>query len=165
MSRRYQLLKPATATRQIPLPPLALAAPATPPAMPKSQHVPALAGIEQQIWEILHAGALHIDEIYRRLSEPFAGVSSALGMMEIQGIVRNLGAMRYERSDVPVRVSAPIKPDVQALLTLGPPCPARCYCCGGTRFWERPDGDGWVCEQCHPDPFAAPIRQRDEVQW
>jgi hypothetical protein len=27
----------------------------------------------------------------------------------------------------------------------------RCWACGGTEFWQRPDG-GWVCSICHPKP-------------
>lgn len=32
----------------------------------------------------------------------------------------------------------------------GRPCP----CCGGVRFWQRPDG-GWCCSTCHPSPIEG----------
>lgn len=32
----------------------------------------------------------------------------------------------------------------------GRPCP----CCGGIRFWQRPDG-GWCCSVCHPAPVEG----------
>ena len=31
-----------------------------------------------------------------------------------------------------------------------------CYICGGSRFWERLSGNGWVCAVCVP-PFGSGV--------
>ena len=29
--------------------------------------------------------------------------------------------------------------------------PTKCWACGSTDFWQRPDGE-WLCSRCHPNP-------------
>ncbi len=52
---------------------------------------------EQTIWESLKNENLHIDEICRKLDLTAAEVSASLIKMEIQGLVKNLGAGVYSK--------------------------------------------------------------------
>ncbi len=50
---------------------------------------------EQQILEQLGTEPLHIDELCRQLNLPVAAVSSTLALMELKGMVRQVGNMQY----------------------------------------------------------------------
>ncbi len=52
---------------------------------------------EQRLLEMLALDARHIDDLCRDSSLPIATVSSALAMLELKGLARNLGGMLYAR--------------------------------------------------------------------
>jgi DNA processing protein len=51
--------------------------------------------LEQQIARLLAQQPAHIDEMVRQTGSPIAEVSSTLAMMELKGMVRQLGGMNY----------------------------------------------------------------------
>ncbi len=51
--------------------------------------------LEAQLYEILSVEPLHIDEIRAQSNLPIADVSSTLAMMELKGMIRQVGGMRY----------------------------------------------------------------------
>ena len=51
--------------------------------------------IEQRLWEHLSLEPLHVDELGERVGLPIAQVSSALALMELKGLVRQVGYMQY----------------------------------------------------------------------
>ncbi len=53
--------------------------------------------VEAQLLALLHGDARHIDDLCREAELAAATVSSALAMLELKGIVRNLGGMTYGR--------------------------------------------------------------------
>ncbi|MDO8532324.1 MAG: DNA-processing protein DprA [Dehalococcoidia bacterium] len=53
---------------------------------------------EAELLRILGAGPAHIDDIVRQARRPTASVSSVLAMMEIKGLVKQLGGMNYVRA-------------------------------------------------------------------
>jgi len=59
--------------------------------------LPALSEDERVIIETLGSDALHADEIVRASSLPVARVTSALTMLELKGIIRQVGNMTYAR--------------------------------------------------------------------
>jgi DNA processing protein len=50
---------------------------------------------ERQLLDCLSAEPVHVDELGVRLSLPIAQVSSALALMELKGLVRQVGGMNY----------------------------------------------------------------------
>ena len=50
---------------------------------------------EAQLFELLGQEALHIDDIRARSDLPIEQVSAALTLMELKGLVRQVGSMRY----------------------------------------------------------------------
>ena len=52
---------------------------------------------ESAVLGLLGAEPLHIDEIRRQSGLPIASVSSALAMLELKGVVRQIGPMSYVR--------------------------------------------------------------------
>jgi DNA processing protein len=50
---------------------------------------------EAQLFELLGREALHVDEIRARCDLPIEQVSAALTLMELKGLVRQVGSMRY----------------------------------------------------------------------
>lgn len=54
--------------------------------------------IEAGLLRILGPGPAHIDEIVRQAQLPTATVSSALAMMELKGLVKQIGGMNYVRA-------------------------------------------------------------------
>ena len=52
-------------------------------------------GIEATLLRELGAEPVHIDEVCRRSGMPVAEVSGTLAMMELKGLVRQVGAMNY----------------------------------------------------------------------
>jgi DNA processing protein len=58
---------------------------------------------EQQLLAVVGQQPLHIDEIRSQVSLPVEQVTAALAMMELKGMVRSVGGMRY----VAVRELAP----------------------------------------------------------
>ena len=52
---------------------------------------------EKVLVNVLKGEPVHIDEIAREAGLPMSLVSSALAMMELRGIVRQLGGMHYVR--------------------------------------------------------------------
>ncbi len=74
-----------------------------PPVMEHDSNLPSLSGSvipgkESDILAVLEAGSKHIDEIYRLVDQEFTAVSSTLAIMEIKGLVRNIGGMYYEQA-------------------------------------------------------------------
>ncbi|GAB4484872.1 MAG: DNA-processing protein DprA [Anaerolineales bacterium] len=51
--------------------------------------------VEAALWNMLGAQALHVDEICARSALPVEKVSAALTMMELKGMVRQVGGMTY----------------------------------------------------------------------
>jgi len=60
---------------------------------------PTLAGAEQQVFEILAEGPLHIDALIVRAGLPGGRVASALVGLEMKGLVRQLSGKVFERHD------------------------------------------------------------------
>ncbi len=66
-----------------------------------AQHIEARATIppqdetEKQLLSLLSCEPVHIDEIGRQLALPIAQVSSTLALMELKGLVRQVGGMHY----------------------------------------------------------------------
>ncbi|MBI4336833.1 MAG: DNA-protecting protein DprA [Chloroflexi bacterium] len=60
--------------------------------------LPKLDDARGQVLASLGHEPLHIDEVRRRTSLPIATVSSALAMMEIEGLVKQVGTMHYIRA-------------------------------------------------------------------
>jgi DNA processing protein len=58
---------------------------------------------EQQLLAVIGQQPLHIDEIRHQISLPVEQVTATLAMMELKGMVRSVGGMRY----VAVREVAP----------------------------------------------------------
>jgi len=58
-------------------------------------HIAPASSQEQQILEQLSAEPLHIDDLCRLLGLPVATVSSTLALMELKGMVRQVGNMQY----------------------------------------------------------------------
>lgn len=53
---------------------------------------------EAELLRILGAGPAHIDDIVRQAHRPTSAVSSALAVMELKGLVKQLGGMNYVRA-------------------------------------------------------------------
>ena len=53
---------------------------------------------EAELLRILGAGPAHIDDIVRQSHRPTSAVSSALAVMELKGLVKQLGGMNYVRA-------------------------------------------------------------------
>ena len=51
--------------------------------------------IEKQVYQVLSAEPLHVDEIRMRTDIPIEQVSATLALMELKGIVRQVGGMNY----------------------------------------------------------------------
>jgi DNA processing protein len=51
--------------------------------------------IEKQVYQVLGAEPLHVDEIRMRTDMPIAQVSATLALMELKGMVRQVGGMNY----------------------------------------------------------------------
>ncbi|MFB3788753.1 MAG: DNA-processing protein DprA [bacterium] len=68
--------------------------PAAPPPPAAS-----LDGDEQAIFSALTIEARHIDDICRELNWPAARVSSALGLLELKGLIERRSGMRFKRMD------------------------------------------------------------------
>ncbi|NPA06418.1 MAG: DNA-protecting protein DprA [Chloroflexi bacterium] len=52
--------------------------------------------IERQLWEALRPEPLHIDDLCARTGLPAARVSAILAIMELKGLVRQVGPMTYQ---------------------------------------------------------------------
>ena len=52
-------------------------------------------GSEASLLQFLSYEPVHIDEVTRRCNLPISTVSSTLAMMELKGMVRQVGAMNY----------------------------------------------------------------------
>jgi DNA processing protein len=50
---------------------------------------------EERVLRLLSEDPIHIDEIRRRANLPIAEISSALALMELKGMVRQVGGMNY----------------------------------------------------------------------
>ena len=68
-------------------------------AGPDADRRATLAGPEASLLAALDAGALHIDELARRLEEPASEVGRRLTLLELRGYVNHLGGMRWEAVD------------------------------------------------------------------
>ncbi|MFH1087900.1 MAG: DNA-processing protein DprA, partial [Chloroflexota bacterium] len=53
---------------------------------------------ESQILELVGSQPVHVDDICRQCSLPVSEVSSALAMMELRGIVKQMSPMNYART-------------------------------------------------------------------
>ena len=53
---------------------------------------------EQKLLRHISTEPIHIDEVRRRSGLPIATVSSALAMLELKGLVRQMGSMSYVRA-------------------------------------------------------------------
>lgn len=51
--------------------------------------------VEKQVYQVLGAEPLHVDEIRLRTSMPIEQVSATLALMELKGMVRQVGGMNY----------------------------------------------------------------------
>lgn len=51
--------------------------------------------IEKQVYQVLSAEPLHVDEIRMRTDMPIEQVSATLALMELKGMVRQVGGMNY----------------------------------------------------------------------
>ena len=58
---------------------------------------PAPEGIEADVLQHIGAEPIHIDEVRRQSALPVANVSSTLSLLEIKGLVKQVGGMRYIR--------------------------------------------------------------------
>ena len=82
----------------------AVVAPAPPPvaapvaAAPKAEPV---AGPEGDLLSLLADDPRHVDEVCRQAGLPITTVSSALTLLELKGLVRQVGAMHYVRTREP----------------------------------------------------------------
>ena len=70
----------------------------TPKRVP-SPSLPSLTGAEQQVFDILAEGPLHIDALIVRAGLPGGRVASALVGLEMKGLVRQLSGKVFERLD------------------------------------------------------------------
>ncbi len=83
---------------------------------------------EAQLFEQLADEPLHVDEISRAVGMPIATVTSSLALMELKGLVRQVGGMSYIRRASRDRctLSTEWRQDVQCcMLSLWPGAPAR----------------------------------------
>jgi len=53
---------------------------------------------ESSLLRYISTGPLHVDEVCRRSGLPVATVSSVLAMLELKGLVRQVGPMSYVRA-------------------------------------------------------------------
>ena len=67
------------------------------PVLPGIAPLPAPEGIEAEVLQHLGAEPMHIDEVRRQSALPVANVSSTLSLLEIKGLVKQVGGMRYIR--------------------------------------------------------------------
>ena len=89
----------AAAPREPQIPEPSLPSPLSPkPAAPPRPAIP-LEGDEQTIFAALTFEARHIDDICRELNWPAARVSSALGLLELKGLIERRSGMRFKRMD------------------------------------------------------------------
>ena len=51
--------------------------------------------VEKQVYAVLGTEPLHVDEIRQRADMPIAQVSATLALMELKGMVRQVGGMNY----------------------------------------------------------------------
>lgn len=65
------------------------------PAAPQAAQMPLPEPGEAQLLRVLSQEPTHIDEVRRRSGLPIAAVSSALAMLELKGLVRQVGGMNY----------------------------------------------------------------------
>ncbi|MBI4233747.1 MAG: DNA-protecting protein DprA [Chloroflexi bacterium] len=77
------------------------------PELPSLARVPVPDDAEAQLLEWVGPDPVHIDDVRRRSGLPIATVSSTLAMMEIKGLVKQVGGMHYVRAR---EVSAPYRP-------------------------------------------------------
>ena len=67
------------------------------PALPGFMPLPAPEGIEAEVLQHIGTEPIHIDEVRRQSALPVANVSSTLSLLEIKGLIKQVGAMRYIR--------------------------------------------------------------------
>ena len=67
------------------------------PALPGFMPLPSPEGVEAEVLQHIGAEPIHIDEVRRQSALPVADVSSTLSLLEIKGLVKQVGAMRYIR--------------------------------------------------------------------
>ena len=67
------------------------------PALPGFMPLPPPEGVEAEVLQHIGAEPIHIDEVRRQSALPVADVSSTLSLLEIKGLVKQVGAMRYIR--------------------------------------------------------------------
>ena len=67
------------------------------PSLPGFAPLPAPEGIEAEVLQHIGAEPIHIDEVRRQSALPVANVSSTLSLLEIKGLVKQVGGMRYIR--------------------------------------------------------------------
>lgn len=67
------------------------------PSLPGFMPLPTPEGIEAEVLQHIGAEPVHIDEVRRQSALPVANVSSTLSLLEIKGLVKQVGGMRYIR--------------------------------------------------------------------
>ena len=67
------------------------------PVLPGFMPMPVPEGIEAEVLQHIGVEPIHIDEVRRQSALPVANVSSTLSLLEIKGLVKQVGAMRYIR--------------------------------------------------------------------
>ncbi len=77
------------------------------PALPGFMPLPAPEGVEAEVLAHIGAEPIHIDEVRRQAALPVANVSSTLSLLEIKGLVKQVGAMRYIRVMEPAAAYGP----------------------------------------------------------
>jgi DNA processing protein len=72
----------------------------TPPEpLPRvARHVPELAPDESAVWHALTLEPYHLDDLARGLRMPAGDLSATLAMLELKGLVRQVGSMLYTRA-------------------------------------------------------------------
>ena len=85
----------STLAAPVPMPTMAVAAAPPPVASPP---VAAAPGPEGALLSLLADDPRHVDEVCRQAGLPITTVSSALTLLELKGLVRQVGAMHYVRT-------------------------------------------------------------------
>ena len=65
---------------------------------PVARHVPELGGDETMVWQALTPEPCHLDQLASGLQMPTAELSATLTVLELKGLVRQVGSMLYTRS-------------------------------------------------------------------
>ena len=79
------------------------------PILPGFSPMPTPEGVEAEVLQHIGAEPIHIDEVRRQTALPVANVSSMLSLLEIKGLVKQVGGMRYIRVREPAAQYGPAR--------------------------------------------------------